>query len=197
MRQFAQQLLSTELTVCQERLSSQSQIQQLQRQLHECKLLHQSSVEQHSRSSKEHLQEIGLISDLRKQIEENNNLRAQHQLYSCYHHQMFVGWYVRFANTINSTVASKQNVRRICCVVHPSIKHFFYRPVLLQKNKKDEKKAIIMARCCYKALCFYKRKGVVLIFICTAVTWHFQSGTRAICRGFGVCEVGVDAKCRK
>ncbi len=157
MRQFAQQLLSMGLTIC--RLSSQSQIQQLQRQLHESKLLHQSSVEQHSRLSKEHLQEIELIRDLRKQIEEYNNLRAQHQLYSCYHHQMFVGWCVRFANTINSTVASKQNVRRICCVVYPSIKHFFYRPMLLQKNKKNEKKAIINGAVLLQSAVFLQKEG--------------------------------------
>jgi hypothetical protein len=80
VRQFAQQLLNMEQTLRQERLSSQSQIQQLQRQLHESKLLHQSSVEQQSHLLNEHMQSIELISDLRKQIEENNNSRAQHQV---------------------------------------------------------------------------------------------------------------------
>ncbi len=39
----------------------------------------------------------------------------------------------------NSTIASKQNVLRISRVIHPCVKYFFYRPVLLKCEENFEK----------------------------------------------------------
>ena len=43
-----------------------------------------------------------------------------------------------------STMAREQNVLRISCIVHPSIKNFFDRPVLIHFNEIENREKNIL-----------------------------------------------------
>jgi hypothetical protein len=76
---LAEQLSDMEQALQLERAASQSQIEQLQRQLQESVELQRASAEEHARLSKQHTESVQLISDLQKLVEDSNAARVRQQ----------------------------------------------------------------------------------------------------------------------